>query len=921
MEQKIKSKSSIAKIPALLLLASGGLFAIYCYWASGNIYPNLVTATFLDTVAVPFSQVNFGALSIPIELDNYLIFQEFKAVEPGSTSFQTYLFGLAFFFIAVTALTYFSYFQKMPFLGAGLGWIILLTFSNVNGLNIGGPSSNIPLIAMISGTMIPGIYFHVWKPYTRFGVRWISVLFFFSVTLVSLLSLSPIEKPGFFLSEQTMVPAVGFALAWLFWQGHAVVSGIYVLLAKVNQNLSTKISIQIFIIGLVYFLILIGLLLNLKGEVNLPFLIFSPLYLVIPIGVLGWFSTEQKILQESNLAANPSKLKGLYFLGLGITFWLLGKIEITANQPAEELIKNLLVYSQISFSLFFIIYLMSNFLSVMNTGKAVHRILYKPYSLPYYHLRIGGTIGILVITIYMEAIVAAQFNSFTTNNLANYYYETGKKLEASILYENSWDQYRYNPKAKFLTAKLLLDLNQPTLAKEHLEQSFSEAPQVDNILLLCERLNRENKPFEIIYYLENGLKFFPQNPKLLNNLALYYTLTQQFDKAKTLLEENAKLDPVSASNWLALQAKLGEKSELDDLSTDLISQVNGLASARLNLSSEEQAFNKEVKNKLDPKFSPMVIQAAWRNLVATKSTEDPSSEIIFLDSLSKNPDYIDYTMQIQESASLRSLAAGRVMESVKNLNGLAFRNPGDAAYYLQLTAKIQAQNLDFEKASRDLIVAEQKGFQAFNPDLILILKLGGFLEDAARIQEKYQVLDKNLSPEVYQLLENFNELLPEKAFAQWETLGSDSIKNQLAWRLLAHKAHGLTKVQLQAVGQVLLKNSNSASDLETFLKNPDWANAESLLAFTQFLGVRDELTANPYFTPLVLSAAERIPDPIAQYETINAASDFNKDPLLWIRKVQAAKRIGLDNYAAAAIQEMSNWMTWDEIEKLQLANY
>ena len=74
-------------------------------------------------------------------------------------------------------------------------------------------------------------------------------------------------------------------------------------------------------------------------------------------------------------------------------------------------------------------------------------------------------------------------------------------------------------------------------------------------------------------------------------------------------------------------------------------------------------------------------------------------------------------------------------------------------------------------------------------------------------------------------------------------------------------------------------------------------------------------------TPLVLSAADRAGDPLLAYEIINSASDFNQDPLLWIRKVQAAKRIGLDNYATAAIQEMSTWLTWDEIEKLQMTNY
>ena len=43
--------------------------------------------------------------------------------------------------------------------------------------------------------------------------------------------------------------------------------------------------------------------------------------------------------------------------------------------------------------------------------------------------------------------------------------------------------------------------------------------------------------------------------------------------------------------------------------------------------------------------------------------------------------------------------------------------------------------------------------------------------------------------------------------------------------------------------------------------------------------------------------------------------------MLWIRKVQAAKRIGLDNYATSALEEMSKWLTWDEIEFLQGTNY
>jgi hypothetical protein len=138
---------------------------------------------------------------------------------------------------------------------------------------------------------------------------------------------------------------------------------------------------------------------------------------------------------------------------------------------------------------------------------------------------------------------------------------------------------------------------------------------------------------------------------------------------------------------------------------------------------------------------------------------------------------------------------------------------------------------------------------------------------------------------------------------------------------LERKAHGLTRYQLTELGNSLKGKVKNEEKLDQFLQKPDWSDQNSLGAFAEFLGTGEELTANPYRTPLILSAAERLSDPLMQYEVLNTASEFNKDPLLWIRKVQAAKRVGLDNYATEAVQQMREWLTWDEIELLMGTNY
>src|SRR5690606_13127183 len=303
----------------------------------------------------------------------------------------------------------------------------------------------------------------------------------------------------------------------------------------------------------------------------------SPLLLILPIGILGWISTVAKLEQEPDIAAQPAYLKALFVLGFSLSFWVIWKLDVSENQAAAEFLKHLIVYSQFGFSLFFIVYLMSNFLSIMDSGKPVDKVLYKPYSLPYYHLRIGGLIAILVVMIYMDAVLAPQVSSLTTNLRADYYYQTGQKLEASILYENSWSAYRKNPKAKNATAHLLFELNQPTVAKAHLDESQAEAPQVENILLLSSRMLRENKLFEAVFYLENGLTRFPDNPYLVNNLALLKVKLQKAEEALSLLEAQRAAIPVISSNWIALQTKLNYEDAQDAAGSGLPTQINLLA--------------------------------------------------------------------------------------------------------------------------------------------------------------------------------------------------------------------------------------------------------------------------------------------------------------------------------------------------------
>jgi hypothetical protein len=924
----MEKKNSIIYLPfkytsALLLIISGGLFALYYLLINPMPSQVIESATFLDRITIPFDWVQIGPISFPINIDNYLVFQEFHAFASPSQTQESYLFFGLVFLISVSFLAMLTEFKKLAIVAGGIGWIVLLTLCNLNGLNIGGASANIPLIIVLIGTLGPVILIHIWGQNLSFILKWIAVGVSFGISILILSKLSPITSPIIYISEYFTVLALGLAIAWIFWNGHSFVSGIYILLARVNKNVGVKISLQIAIISLGYLVVLFLLFMEMTGDLVTPFFGFSPLLLLIPIGVLGWVSLDSKIKQTPNLAASGNILKMLHLLGFGLVFWLCWKLIISGNQPGEEFLKHLFLYSQIGFSLFFIVYLFSNFLSIMDSGKPIDEILYKPYSLPYYHLRIGGLMAILVLTIYAEGIIAVQLNALTNNILGDYYYQTDQKLEASILYENSWAKYRKNHKAKHLTAQLLFQLNQPTLAKEHLEESFAEYPQVDNIILLSNRLHRENKIFESIFYLENGLKIFPKEPHLTNNLALFYIKVNKSEEALQILEESSINQEILTTNLLALKTKLGVKSENETIPNDLIGQINLLAknNALANFSSEQ--LKNTVLSSLNNEINPMLLHAGWRNFFSEKDRSDPTNDLLLLDSLGQDPKMTDYLMDLQETAAIRSLGAGRIMEAVKNLNGLAFRNPNSAGYYLSLSTQILAQNLDFKKSARELIIAEEKGFQAFQPYHLAILQLSGYNGNMEDIREKYQVIfpsylknDESILSHYLQLITNFHESFPQDLYLAWSEFSDSELKTDLALRILAHKSHGLEKFQLKTLGHYLNTKLDANENLNKFLSDPNWQNEQSLKAFTNWLKIGEELTANPYLTPLVLAAAERVEDPLNQYELLNEMSQFNHDPLLWIRKIQAAKRLNLDNYANDALIEMSKWVPKSELEKL-----
>jgi hypothetical protein len=922
------SQNILVKFLPILLSIAGGILLVYAsfFWNRGSI--PVVPGLYSENFSVPVDYFNFGTDLIPVEFDNFLLFRNYESLSPNTFPKLTLAYGVAVWSLVLMGLALVTTFRKMYFVGAAAGAIFLFTFSGINGLNIGSVASNYALLSLLLGVLIPMLYLHFFAVQLGLVTRMLIMLIAGWGTVWLLVSISEVVSPWLLLGENLSFPAALLASLFLFNIGHAVVSGSTILLIRLNKNIRLKISWHITILFLIYFLLVLFTLLEIMGEINLPFPTASPVLLMLIAGVLGYFVLKTKMEQVALQFPSPDIAICLYWIGFAVATLTWGKALITDNEPLAEYFNHIFLYSQVAISLIFFAYLLANFLDILNSGKAVDKVLFKPEIFAYWHMRIGSIMAMVILVIYADGIIGIQLASATTNQSADYYYQTERPLEAAILYENSWLQYRKNDKAKLAAAHLRYELRQPSAGLELLTESFDYSPNIPGILLLSNKLHQSGKIFEALFYLEKGLEYFPDNPFLLNNLALLYS---GINRPQDAIEAIAKVEdpnPVLLSNRLALQLKHKLKViPPSETLADLVYQINVLAWYNSNGNFAPFELDTEALPP-DNLLAAAVLRNQWSNKVTTGLEKD----LNLIDSLINSGLPAIEDQNYRETRILRTYQEGYINETLKYLNGTAATHQGSAGYFLELSSRILAAQLDYQKAAIDLELAIKAGFQNIRPHHLVLLHYGEKEATAASLHQKsgvsfpywFEEAESNDHKRYFKIAARLNGQFGSNVLQEIQLMQNPDLKNSLMQSFLMQKIHWLDQTSLQE----FLKDFDD-------IPNSPWNRAmlDEVVAFTatgnagelsestkQLINPERALNRNAYRTPLVLLAFNKEPDELQRYDILQDAIQFNRDPLLWMRYVNQSRKLGMDNYSSDALYSMQEWLTLEEIEKLLLEN-
>lgn len=929
MKQLISEKTLqfiLSFLPVILIVGSAiGLF--YLSFLPGLTLP-IGTSIETAKINVPLDKISTGTDLLALQTQNYLIFEHFESLPPLSHPFLTQAFGVAVWVLAILFVLLMSTFRRYPFILSAGAVIMLLTLSGVNGLNIGGINTNLGLIICLLGLLLPATLIHVFFNHWNMVIRSLVIFLVGISTLIILIISSNVSYPTLLFSENISLMALAVCGLFTVYIGHAFISNIYVLLGRLNRGVGIKISWHLTVFSLLFLGWMALMFIRITGGTWGQIIPLPPFqYLFIVMGVLGFTETIRKTKQIPQPYYRPWVGKIVYLTGFAISILVLLKAKLSVNTPMEDFIEHIFIYSQLGFGFLFFLYLLVNFSAIMNSGKKVENIIYQAPFFPYFHMRLGGLLTLVIFAVYADGITTVQFGAASTNASADYYYSTSKYREASILYENSFERYRRNEKALNAVAHMAFQQNQPTSALNTLINSFNERPNVPDILLLSRTLLHRQRLSDAIFYLEQGLKYYPKDPLLLNNLSLLYSQINRPVDAFHLLEDMETHMEMRWANQIGLQAlhQLFPEEEIN-VADHPPAVINSLA---LMQSAGKVPSHSLVTDTIQKGTYP-INRAILRNQWTASTELKPLQEdLALLDRLLEDQQLLpSEEEELRETGILRRFKEGEINETLKLLKGMAYRFQKSAGYYHAFAASVFTQQMDLEKAAEEWWQAAEKGFSNFESSHLPVLYFGGKEKEAGFIAAKTGIsfpdwmnfqengeLMPNDTVLFYQNLVKLPGMLGKEIFPALDQIQTPELRAFFAKTSLIKKGHWLDpgeNEKLLAIHAEGLKTDEQIAYLEAY---------HQLLIADQPHDTKEKLisaTGNAYLTPLVLSELAKIEDNVNKYNFLLEASQFNKDPLLWINLVKYSRIIGLDQYASSSLAIMSEWIEPDDLTQLQI---
>jgi hypothetical protein len=567
---KSLSKNLFALATLTILIAS----LVLCVLASSK-YPfqsiPLRLSSKMHTVNMPVAEVNSLLFGFEINSEQFIHQFSAKGAYPDFSNFwqlSLLIVALIGIWIALALLPPFPGSVFYP--GISLVFLLIYLF-RFDLVLFGTDAESLAMWFLPLLLTLPAIIFHISGKHTTHFKRFalFGILVFGPVLWILLNDESRSDLMS--LSVEGLSGIMIAILAICVLIAHEIPAFFVEITSRNATEKEGRSLIHFMLINVLYLGSLVLFYLNISERINFDLPYFNA-FILLAISVLLGLRSFPFRLQSLGYSISPFETRVLYLGFASIPFAFLAFAFASNNDLLVEALEDAILFSHMGMGLFFILYIIINFLDPFYQNKPVYKVMYKPMRMPYFTAVLMGIMASLV-PFYLSGLMPflqATGGSFVVN--ADFARKTGQDLLAQQYLEYANGAIPRNHRANYSLGVLYLEKGDEGQALYFFNNAVKKIGGPQAYLNRAVIYGGRDRWFDAFFSLKDGEKEGAEGGLFLE-LGNYYSQTRVIDSAAWYYQKAAEFKEVeiqAKSNLLFLLAKneLGTISPQPNLSAN-----------------------------------------------------------------------------------------------------------------------------------------------------------------------------------------------------------------------------------------------------------------------------------------------------------------------------------------------------------------
>jgi|GEM_PF-959332 len=501
-----------------------------------------------------------------LDADSYFLIEKFSATDLGLYFSAAYLFFGLVVLGMLALLTVATYLPRIWYAVVASMFMLFLALLQFELLQVFGRADKVFLVGCLLAYLPLSYYFQAFDTNGRVSFVARFSIFALITGVVAYLLFQygmGIKNTTFFLSTYAYIVPLLLTVVFIVLNSHEIINGILFMLTNSANPASRNTSNHFIVVSAIYLFNLFYAYAFAVGWIDLGIAYVDPFIVYWVSAALGVWGFRKKETLFGFLPFAPYGAIAYTALGIISTAFIAYSFA-SANDPVREVLEDAILFSHIGVGFVFFMYVLVNFQRLIAQNKAVHKVVYKPGQFEYMWVHLLAGVLASVMLFRSDFFPYRQAFAGFYNYVGDLHRAEGDNFLSEQYYKMAVTYDFQNHRSNYALGSLARMQGDEAMALYYFREATRKKPLPHDYLNMSEILLQNDKTLDAIFILNEGIKLFPKNGEMLNNLGLIYAQkTDILDSAVYYLNESRQVlntRSTAEANFYAVVAKLNNFS-------------------------------------------------------------------------------------------------------------------------------------------------------------------------------------------------------------------------------------------------------------------------------------------------------------------------------------------------------------------------